>query len=302
MLGGLAAVSLVMLDRSRAPSRKLKDEQQISDIMKALITWCNSCESKYPMASRLDIADETVHERGASKDTTGNIWSILIFNSSITPEMCVSPGEVSSDVRLKRDYQFTQPSAAVRPDRALWDPTFRGTPMDVGKVGGQSVEGASGALPSNNSYAHLLPIGLRQNMWGDTFSANQPVLSNRGPTYAQDDFGAASLRGAWQLVEGTLGTKSDALRLYGSAKTGWAGHVAYNDGHVSFANSPTPLGVTYQQRVAGKTLLAADNLFVNESDELSGDVVAGRFASGVNAYLRPIWKLDESGAAGVWRD
>lgn len=276
----------VITPRSRVGARQLKDSTQVRGIQQAMVVWANS-NKWYPMPSLFDGANATVNAAQDTKDTTGNIYSLMIFNSSISPEICVSPSEVSPDVEFKGDYQYSSPRTAARPSEALWDPSFRGTPEDGGR-----------AIPGNQSYGHLIPIGQRLEMWSDTFSSTQPVLGNRGPAFAETDAAAGVESGRWQLLPGRLGAGSRTLQIHGGRST-WEGNIAYNDNHVSFETKPNPETATYV-RAASPSVPIRDNLFVVESDERS-DIEPGDLSKGVNAYLRPVSSIS-TGRVGVWRD
>lgn len=287
---------------SRCSARQLKDSTQIRGIHQAMVVWAgNNSGSTFPLPSELDLKDASVGERGKAKDTTANIFSVLIYNSAISPELCVSPAEVSSKVELKTDYEYTAPKAAVLPSDALWDPSFYGTPNDAKRAMGFQMESSRGSVNGNQSYGHVIPVGRRLEQWKDTYAATTPILGNRGPTYLRRDFGSTSTNGQWKLLEGPLGTQSNTLRIHGG-RTTWEGNIAFNDNHVTYETKPNPDSVTYKRRSGVIPTSTVDNLFVNESDEEAGDPRPGRFEQGMNAYLRAVWKLDVSGRAEVWRD
>lgn len=300
LLAFLLGVIVPILSRDRMEARKMKDIEQLKSIMRGLNVF-SSYEGKYPVASRLDLDNSTVAETLEEKNTTGSVFAILIANGQITPQMCVSPVEVSDQVRVCTAYEFPNPRTAARPDRALWDPAFRGTPLDADRVMGCAVNAGKIGKPSNQSYAHLIPLWQRSTRWEDTFSATIPVLSNRGPTFVKDDYGALSVGSAWTLDNGPLGSKSLTTEFFGKSPN-WKGHVAYGDEHVNFERDASPAGVEYDPVWSGSRKPKQDNLFVNESDESEGSRGAWQVDLGVNAYLRPIWRVNKEGTIGVWRD
>lgn len=279
----------------RCGARQLKDSTQIRGVMQAMVIFAQNNGGKYPLPSKLDAESSTLGGDPAAKDTTGNVLSVLIWNGNISAELCVSPAESNTDqVRVCADYQFSNPSAAAQPAGALWDPAFRGTPIDA-PIGARSV-----AAPGNNSYAQIVNIGARRALWTETFSATEAVFGNRGPVYADDDAAPTPKGGRWQLTHGPLGDGSNTLLIHGG-RTTWEGNIAYNDGHVSFETGPTPEGVLYARGTDPDTRDTPDNLFVNESDETGGDA-PGLFDKGRNAYLRPIARFDSPGKPVLWRD
>lgn len=293
----IAILAPVTSSGCRCGGRQLKDSTQVRGIVQAMVIFAQNNNGKYPLPSELDADNATLAGEPFTKDTTGNVLSLLIYNGNSSTELCVSPAESNTgQVQRYDDYQFTNPAAAAKPAGALWDPTFRGTPIDA-PVGPQTA-----SSPGHNSYAQLVNIGARRKMWADTFSTTEAVFGNRGPEYAKDDSAPSPVPGRWKLPDGPLGTGSNTLLIHGG-RTTWEGNIGYNDGHVSFETSPTPDGLTYSRagRTAKFTGLAPDNLFVNESDETDGDA-AGMFDKGRNAYLRPIARLEAPNKPILWRD
>ncbi len=280
---------------NRHGARQLKDSTQVRGIVQAMGIFVPCNDGKYPLPSELDAADATVAGDASAKDTTGNVLSILIYQGNISTELCVSPAESNTgQVQTCNDYQFEHPAAAARPEDALWDPAFRGTPIDA-PVGSRTA-----SSPGNNSYAQLVNIGARRAMWTDTFSTTEAVFGNRGPVYAAEDSAPAPTGGRWRLPGGPLGVGSNTLLIHGG-RTTWEGNIGFNDGHVEFLVKPTPDGVLYARGPDPDKRDTPDNLFINESDETGGDA-AGEFDKGRNAYLRPIARFESPGKPILWRD
>jgi prepilin-type N-terminal cleavage/methylation domain-containing protein len=287
---------------SHHSARQLKDSTQVRGITQALIVWASDHRGSYPLPSDLDTDNFTVNGPAEEKNTTGNILSILIFNGSISPEICISPAE-SNTTQIQRydPYEYATPKAAANPSKALWDPAFRGTPDDPAPAGAAVGIG-------NQSYAHALPFGKRRAaQWRDSANATEAIFGNRGPTYSANDVAPSSAK--WSLLPGPLGTTSNTLLIHGP-RTTWEGNIAYNDNHVNFERSPAPQEIALALaappapgKLPSKT--APDNLFVNESDEFQGDGTSGGVTAGLNAYLRPISRVIPSPAGpgvNVWRD
>jgi type II secretory pathway pseudopilin PulG len=291
------AILPVLISRPKGCCIRLTDAVQVRGITQALVVWASNNNGSYPLPSALDAADVTVPEQGESKNTTANILSVMIWNGNLSPEMCISPQEVNPQIRRYDEYQYEKPGGAQRPADALWDPSFKGTPDDPTTYANLPNVGVG-----HQSYAHLLPFGNRRKQWTDTYNVNEAVFGNRGPTYAASD--AAPSAEKWSLLPGPLGTASNTLLIHGGAKT-WEGNIGYNDNHVNFETSPTPDALSLV--VPGKpgarvNALMPDNLFVNETDQLSGDGVSGRVDAGSNAYLRPISQVSDPARPRVWRD
>lgn len=244
----ILVIMIVVLQppRSRSTRHQLKDATQVRGIHQSMTTWAQNNKGRYPLPSELDLNNATFPEIGRAKDTTANIFSILVFEGFIPVDMTVSPLEVNANIEKYVDYEFDAPPAAVDPAGALWDPAFS---TDF-----------TGNNIAHNSYAHIPPddARLKAGHWSDSMEANVPVLGNRGPEIASvtyDKKGKAKPTLANPL--------SNTLLIHGSRIT-WEGNIAYNDNRVAFETSLAPDGLTFTD-AAGKT--RGDVLFYNEPDD-----------------------------------
>lgn len=304
-----AVIVMPQVQEARDEARKSRDSMHVRGILQACAIWGTNNRDQYPMPSRVDAIGATLPRpdglqgRDLRLDTTGNILSMLIFNGFFPAELTVSPFE-TGNVEVFDDYQVANPQAAANPDKALWDPRYRGTPLDEwgGKVGGKAGEAG------HNSYAHAMPKGARRPSWSNTFSAVEAVWGNRGPAYTLEG-------GQWKLVEGSpFGDASNTLKFY-EGEDAWAGHVAFNDQHVEFLLQPDPESLIWTFKDIENELdrSRADNVFHAEHDDTRAPidehlaVVAGQDGRGAakatgedpgmgaldqrNNYLRPISKV-----------
>lgn len=212
----IVAVLLPTLGGTRRRSPQIKCSTQVRITIQAMQIWANSNRDQYPLPSALDVNNLTTSEAGVAKDHLANVLSILIYNASISPEICISPSEVSGNIETKADYQNSAPSAAVDPKNALWDPSFK---TDF-----------TGKARANNSYAALQLSTARLPRWGNTFSSTEAVFGNRGPrinSITRDAKGRA-------IVDADQ--KSLTHQIHGNRKT-WEGNIGYNDGHVNLEST-----------------------------------------------------------------
>lgn len=215
--------------RARAARLAPADMNNVRAIGQAMVVWANNNQDSYPLPSRLDKARFTVAEKGASADTTANIYSILVFAGSIKPEALISPLENNPRIEAKADYAFKDPPAAVSPARALWDPSFSADFTDPARKG-------------NASYAHLMPFGARAERWSNTFAADEIQLGTRGPEIAGATYSDAEDLAMAQPAN----TGSNTLSFFGPADAAgskpvgerWAGHLAFADNHVEYREVP----------------------------------------------------------------
>lgn len=302
----LIGILLPALGQARRAARQLQDGTQVRGIQQSMVLWAQQNNERYPLPSEIDRTGDTIdvgqaagtpQARLAAQElnSTRNIVSLLIANGFIQTEICVSPAEVGL-IEIYRDYQVDEPEFAEDPQRASWDPAFRATPAD--SAVGQQTQGDPGGF----SYAHAVPFGTRRNeVWRDTYQADQPVLGNRGPSYEADSGSGADIR--WSLVQTSanpggnfntpLGVTSNTLLIHGG-RSSWTGQVAYNDNRVSLETSPDPedLLFTFTGIQQARDRQQRDNLFVNEDDinrnpnSSHQEQVVRSGQSERNAYLR----------------
>ncbi|MBX3357975.1 MAG: type II secretion system protein [Phycisphaeraceae bacterium] len=311
----LVGLLLPALSRATQAARALKDANQVRSVMQGMIVFAQANSDSYPLPSRHDAGDGTIaSSSGASKDNTGNILSILIFNGAFLPEMAVSPSE-SNTGQVKRDerYQYTNPEAVsaaggvpANGSGAMWDPGFAGTPVDPGTY--RRLDG--NVKVAHQSYAHQIPLGRRLSRWSSTFATTEAVIGNRGPGYSEIVWPTSGRYTLNSPTSPVPGVTSNTLLIHGGRNT-WEGNIGYNDGHVTFETKPAPDGVNYRRNASGSgPLTVADNLFVDEQDDASASIQTdGRLKS--NALLRPVASLPvntgtlttgSSGSVNLWAD
>ena len=263
----LIGILLPALGKARATARQLKDSSQVRGMMQGMVLFAQNNKDDYPLPSKLDKANKTINNSTAQiKDSTRNIYSVLIWNSFFPTEMCISPAEVNGDIRDYDNYEFDEPKDAVDPKYALWDPKFRATPEDTG-IGGEK-DGDAGGF----SYGHGIPFGKRRANWSNTFVSTQAVLANRGPSFVLN---GGNTTGTWELIQDNggnssydteVGITSNTLLIHGT-RTKWEGNVGYNDNHVDFESQADPDGITFSfTGLQPEYRSQRDNIFVNESD------------------------------------
>ncbi len=268
----LIGILLPALGKARQSAKRLQDSSNIRSIVQGFATFSNANNGRYPLPSRIDRNDTTiidgfnvngltyanVSNNPQVKDTSQNIFSILIWDSFTQPEVLISPVEQSSSFRADGDYQLSQPSSIQggpqQQQLALWDPAFNSSPSPTGVAG-------------NLSYFHMPVFGARRSLWRDNFDATQALVGNRGPTYLPRN----NIQDPWQLETNTsTGDGSITLLMHGN-RTRWEGLIGYNDAHVDFANDAAPENLVFTftgDNLPQGTQTQPDNVFVNEDDVL----------------------------------
>jgi hypothetical protein len=243
----LAAIATVVQPAPRTGcGGPTKDSSQVRGVLQALVLFAQNNGGTYPLPSRLDIDNNTVSERGTAKDTSANIYSIMMWNGLVTAQLLVGPRE-TGNVEQYEGYELALPQAAANPSRALWDPAF---PADF-----------TGNEPGGVSYAHMLPGGTRAGRWAPTFKPTEVVVASRGP----------EVRKVTHKANGSIGAIDADGRsvtyLFRKPYSKWTGSVGYNDNHVMIEQSMSPKGTTYLD-AQGKAM--ADTIFYDEPDDPAG--------------------------------
>ncbi|MBZ0172282.1 MAG: prepilin-type N-terminal cleavage/methylation domain-containing protein, partial [Phycisphaerales bacterium] len=245
----LIGILLPALSKARRSARRLKDSANIRSIVQSLAVFSDSNKGRYPLPSRIDELHNTVDDSTTIpgtqieysgcetdtelKDTSQNIFSVLIWDGFVSPEVMLSPAEPSASFKADEDYTYAEPrlangSGAEDEDKfALWDPGYMSSP--------------DGGIVGNMSYFHSPVFGARRSLWRNNFSSTQAVIGNRGPTYMQK----TNVDDAWELEEeSSTGDGSITLQMHGN-RNRWEGLIGYNDSHVDFANQADPDNLTF---------------------------------------------------------
>ncbi|USN99168.1 MAG: prepilin-type N-terminal cleavage/methylation domain-containing protein [Phycisphaeraceae bacterium] len=311
----LIGILLPALSKARKSARKLKDSANVRSTIQALAVFSDSNKGRYPIPSRLDEMNNTVNDstkpsqnisysgcttNAPIKDTSENIFSVLIWDGFVAPEILVSPSEPSSQFKEDTNYTYASPPGAGSPgdqleDKfALWDPSFMSSPdIDGGAAG-------------NLSYAHSPIFGARKSQWRNSFTATQVILGNRGPTFKV----RSDIQDDWELEENSpTGDGSITLQMYGN-RSRWEGLIGFNDSHVDFFSEAAPESLTFtftdavQNGVTG--VAAPDNVFANEDDlegtmEINQQDLQNGGDNNRNAYL-VLYNQVKMGSAGAYLD
>ena len=252
-----------------------KDSTQIRGIGQAMIVWAQNNKDSYPLPSLIDTSDVTVKEKGASKDISANVYSLLVYCGAISTEILVSPLEKNPSVVNCDTYMFAQPKKAAKPAEALWDPAL-------------TVSLAAGSK-GNVSYAHLQPCGERKGRWSNTFAADEVVVSTRGPEITRVTTDEPDVPTPTFAKPDSL-----SLSLVGDGKK-WSGHAAFNDNHVELKETT----LEHQKPYTGQTR------WKDADDRLHPDIWfydEPQDKKSVNTFLGLFTKAGEKPAEwkGIW--
>ena len=256
VIAAVIAIGLELRGSAQPGIQAIKCSSQLRSINQAIDSFAQNNKDHFPLPSLFDLNDATVAGPAASKDTSSNVFSLLIFNQFIVTDECVCFAESNSNIQAcdNYQYQFFRPRAARIPKQALWDPAFNADFSIPGK-------------PGNLSYAHMLPSAERLNRWSAVDNGStQAVISDRGPQTT------AVSKSEPPRVSPTSNSASLTLFAHGDHKS-WRGNVAYSDNHVEFQDAMCMSGsrnknvtVLYTDVVGNKW---QDNLFFDEPDDPS---------------------------------
>lgn len=293
----LIGILLPGLGKSREAARRVKDQAFLRGLGQSLSVFAANNRERYPLPGDLDRNGWTIAngDDPALKNTTRNIFSIMIWQSLLPTDMLVSAVETSPSFAVDEWYAYEHPPAAADPHQALWDPAFAATPEDRATPGGNAAPRNPGI--GSMSWAHLPPLGERTKEWRDTFNASRAILSARGPTMLAVGAGADL---AWMPADPT----STTLGRYDAPRGEWAGPVCFADTHVTHERTTAPPQLTLTFRTGASFFTRADNLFAAErtgdGPDAGASIDAGpdRFAQRDN-WLRPIAVVRTTDRPGV---
>jgi hypothetical protein len=239
----MLGILLPALGRARQSARQIKDATQTRGVHQGMVLWAQNNNDNYPIPADADKENHTVNLGNADpagKNTTANIFSMLLYHGFFSPELCVSPAEANPRIRLDDDFSLAAPKIAGKdPAKALWDPAFSAD--FTSKQGG------------NVSYAHTPPADKRLAQWALTFSETEPVIGNRGPQIKKVDGPVAV----------PVNKQSYTYLIHGG-RTTWEGNIAYNDNHVDFETTMFPNTIQIKDRPW------QDCLFFDEPEDKEG--------------------------------
>jgi len=215
------SILLPSLHKTRSNQQVFRRGVVVRTHMIALESWASTYSGAYPLPSIVDAGNTTFAETGRAKDTTSNIYSILIWNMLLTPEALAGASAYTNTpwLKVKDDYDYREPAAARDPKHAIADPSFNSD--------------FSAGQDTHSAIAHLQPAGNRLSVWlGQQPRSTLPIISERGP----------KITGSSTNPDGSISPIYDnpmsrTLNL-DPGIPGWTGNVAFGDGHVAYITRP----------------------------------------------------------------
>jgi prepilin-type N-terminal cleavage/methylation domain-containing protein len=236
----LLGILLPALSKARAKARQVKDSTQLAQIHKSMATFSTDQNGIFPtpgLIQRQQYDGAYVPGRGDedyAANNHANLYSALIQQNFLSPQILVNPSEVNARVVIDSNYDYTE----YKPlQGSYWDmaPGYEGSsaPVETGSSGFQADLG----LECNVSYGTMLLNGKRKKtQWRDSLASDFVVLGTRGPGEGDGTAFVVGANGNPAIYEG-----SKTLGIFGGRSEFWANHC-YNDGHVEFTNTFIPQG------------------------------------------------------------
>jgi len=229
VLIGLLAPALA---QALAVTRSTKDSHNIAQVHKTFIVFSNNSNGRYPTPGLVDRLNPNpgVYVEQNIRNTTRNLYSLMIAQEYFNPDILIGPTEVNPVVREKLNYDYTAYNPAAG---TFWDQTFDAAIQQSPTNG-----------VSHTSYAHLAMCGDRKrNYWRNTNSSIRPIMGTRGPQNGAET--------------GPAYTNSPTLRLHGPKKQ-WQGNICFADNHMETLSSFFPDNVVFE---CANLNLTKDNIF-----------------------------------------
>jgi len=278
----LLGILLPALGKARAAARQAKDGTQLKQIHTGFLTFAAAeGNGLFPIPGHINRKGQ-VPGRGDPnelKNSHAHLYSACIAREMFTPQLLLSPSEVSARVAACSNYNYAsyQPASDTYWDGDVADPPA----VDGASAGGLGTSFQTGLVTGicHTSYATmpLMPrhgsstrASRRERHWRNTSDSGFVALGNRG--VRDGDTGSS------------IFTNSLTLQIHGP-KTSWEGNMCYNDNHIVFETTfyPTALPCTEGSTIqvadaACPTGSGLDNIFKSESEGSTfnrGDVYLG---------------------------
>ncbi|MBX3355371.1 MAG: type II secretion system protein [Phycisphaeraceae bacterium] len=266
----LLGILLPALGKARAAARQTKCSTQLKQIHTGFLTHAASeGGGEFPLPGVIN-RQGIIPGRGLPnelKNSHAHLYSACIARELFTPQILVSPSEVSGRVAVCSNYNYSsyQPANDTYWDGDVPDPANGGA--GSGSLGNnfrtQLTDGVChtsyATMPLMARDASARKESRRDRHWRNTSDSGFAVLGNRGVEDGQTTTNAY--------------TNSITLQIHGP-KTSWEGNICYNDNHVAFETTFFPTGISCAE---GSTVsppndancppgTGLDNIFLSETE------------------------------------
>ena len=173
----LTSLLYLMFQRTVRSNVQVEDGTRLRQIRLSLLVAARDYQGRYPtpgLVNRLPLNGVETPGRGEedeSLNTTASLYSVMVMQNYLSPELLISPLERNPNVdAMDNDfYDFDAYSPATS---RYWDPSFK----------------ADLVTGSNVSYGHMPLVGERKNRWWqESLGGHFALLGNRGPRDGKPD-------------------------------------------------------------------------------------------------------------------
>lgn len=273
----LLGILLPALAKARATARQVKCGTQVAQIHKALLTKAvDEVRGDFLRpgnVNRLAFGGQQVQGRGVedeSKNTHANLWAACIAINLFTPQVLVSPSEISGNVAVATNYNFNNVQPSL--DR-YWDGDGTANPPISTNLGAKCSTSYATlpiwqAPPTTPPQPNAINERRRQE-WRNSGNSRFAVVGNRGTVDGNLTSTIPVIPPAQQPNPPVTNANSKTLEIHGGGKT-WEGNICYNDNHIQFDQTFLPEGLPLTSATPGGTTQTADNIFVDNTNSVAG--------------------------------
>ena len=290
----LLGLLLPALAKARATARQVKCGTQVQQIHKAWVTkGTDNARGTFPLpgeVNRIGALPGRGNEDEA-KNNHANLHSMCVAQQFISPQILVSPSESSGNVGVCSNYDMNKYKPA---EDIYWDgDVTNATSSNPGTDGNLK---ADLTTLSSTSYA-AMPLMMKSStskipnrrdlQWkvGATNGSRFPIAGNRGVK------GGSTNTADY--------TDSKTLLIHGASNE-WEGMMVYNDDHVIFERTFTPVGMVCVPfgtplppgDTSCGTGTTAANMGLDNIFKADGDITNGE----TDAYLAVVKKVTVTGS------
>jgi len=225
VVAALLAMIVVLTNRTDVEALRKQEMSNLTAIHSGLAVFAKQGDGFYPRPGRIETGPDGTPV--PSKNTTANLYALLLARNTVQAEELISPRERNPKVTVF-DPESGDPDLAYNPQVGrMWNHNF-GADLETG---------------SNVSYAHVPIVGKRaREQWRFWPGSDDVILGNRGPEDGRAD-------------PSSFATDGDGA---------WRGGIVYADGRVVWRDGMTLEGVFHVNDMGAQ---APDNLFRVDSME-----------------------------------
>ena len=182
----LISLLLPALAKAKRNALSMKDGTQLKQIHQSMVVFANENDEILPTPGLINRAQDLYLNQqvpgsgpeNVRKNVSRAVYSCIIAQEYITPEICVGPTEVNPFVGVYDSYDYNQydPANDIYWDNDKPDSTIPNAPSNTEGFQTDLTNG-----PGHASYYMLALLGQRKQVkWRSTAEQNDVLMANRG--------------------------------------------------------------------------------------------------------------------------